>query len=170
MPDTAAMGLLAGSVAAIAAVALSIPLESPSDAYFNSASVAAASLTLGLGAGLLWRLLALVGRQRLLFFNVIMAALLVVATAFSLAMETYLERAVTFILPLAVLSLGGVWALMLVLARTGRALPWRLALLTVAIALTLGFALVGLGDQEDGRLELPARDAVIIQETGVDVV
>ena len=77
-PGTAAAGLLAGSVAAIAAVALSIPLESPSDAYFNSVSVAVASLGLGLGAGVLWRLLVVGGENRLLFFNVVMAALFVV--------------------------------------------------------------------------------------------
>ncbi len=165
-PGTAAVGLLAGSVAAIAAVALSIPLESPSDAYFNSASVAVASLGLGLGAGLLWRLLSVSGKNRVLFFNVVMAALFVVVVAAALAMDTYLDRSVSFIVPVASLSLAVTWSLAVVLVRMGRALPWRVAFLTAAIALALGFALAGQGDQEDGRLELPPRNSMIVQGMG----
>ena len=168
-PGSAAAGLLAGSVAAIAAVALSIPLESPSDAYFNSASVAVASLCLGLGSGLLWRLLSVSGKKRALFFNVVMAAIFVVVAAAALAMETYLERSATFILPLAALSLAVTWSLTLVLLRMGRALPWRVAFVTAAIALALGFALAGQGDQKDGRLELPPRNSMIVQGMGVGV-
>ena len=169
-PGTAAAGLLAGSVAAIAAVALSIPLESPSDAYFNSVSVAVASLGLGLGAGVLWRLLVLGGENRLLFFNVVMAALFVVVVAAALAMDTYLDRSVSFIVPVASLSLGVTWLLTVVLVRMGRALPWRVAFLTAAIALALGFALAGQGDQRDGRLELPPRNSMIVQGMGAGVL
>ena len=166
-PGTAAAGLLAGSVAAIAAVAVSIPLESPSDAYFNSASVSIASLGAGLGAGLLWRILSVSGRNRLMYFNVVMGILSVIVIAAALAMDTYLERSTSFILPLAALSLGTIWVLTLVLMRMGRALPWRLAFATAAIALALGVALAGQGDQEDGRLELPPRNSMIVQGMGV---
>ena len=166
-PGTAAAGLLAGSVAAIAAVAVSLPLESPIGAYFNSASVALGSLGLGLGTGLLWRVLSVCGQNRLLFFNVVMAALFIVVIAATLALDTYLERAVSFILPLAALSLGVTWSLTLVLVRMGRALPWRVAFATAAIALALGVALAGQGDQEDGRLELPPRNSMIVQGMGV---
>ena len=166
-PGTAAAGLLAGSVAAIAAVAVSLPLESPNDAYFNSASVALASLVLGLGVGLLWRILSVCGKQRFLYFNVVMAALFVFVCGATLALDTYLERAVSFIIPLASLSLAATWSLTVVLLRMGRALPWRVAFATAAIALVLGFALAGQGDQEDGRLELPPRNSTLIQGMGV---
>ena len=166
-PGTASAGLLAGSVAAIAAVAISIPLESPSDAYFNSASVSIVSLGVGLGVGLMWRILSVCGRSRLLYFNVVMGILSVIVTAATLAMDAYLERSTSFILPLAALALGMIWLLTLVLMRTGRALPWRLAFATAAIALALGIALAGQGDQEDGRLELPPRNSVIVQGMGV---
>ena len=166
-PGTAAAGLLAGSAAAIVVVAVSIPLESPSDAYFNSASVSMASLGLGLGVGLLWRILSVCGQSRLLFFNVVMASLAVAVVAGTLALETYLERSVSFILPLAGLALAFTWTLTLALVRMGRALPWRVAFATAAIALALGFALAGQGDQEDGRLELPPRNSIIVQEMGV---
>ncbi len=169
-PGTVAGGLLAGSVAAIAAVAISIPLESPSDAYFNSASVSIVSLGAGLGVGLLWRILSVCGRSRLLYFNVIMGILSIFVVAATLAMDTYLERSTSFILPLAALSLGMIWLLTLVLMRTGRAFPWRLAFVTAAIALALGLALAGQGDQEDGRLELPPRNSVTVQVVGVGTV
>ena len=169
-PGTAAAGLLAGSVAAIAAVAFSIPLVSPSDAYFNSASVALASIGFGFAAGLLWMALSTCGHSRLVFFNVVLGGLSIIIVAAALALETYLERSVSFILPLAVLAVGVTWLLTLILMRMGRALPWRLAFATAAIALALGFALAGQGDQEDGRLELPPRNSVIVQVTGVGTV
>lgn len=166
-PGTAAAGLLAGSVAAIIVVAVSIPLESPSDAYFNSASVSVGSLGLGLGAGLLWRIMSACGRNRLLYFNIVMSVLSIMMVAATLALETYLERSASFILPLAALAVGVTWLLTAVLARMGRAMPWRVALATAAIALALGFALAGQGDQEDGRLELPPRNSMIVREMGV---
>ena len=166
-PGTAAAGLLAGSVAAIAAVAVSIPLVSPSDAYFNSASISLASLALGMIVGLLWRVLPVGGGNRLLYFNVIMGILLVFVVAATLALETYLERSVSFVLPLTALVLGVTWVLTLAIVRTGRALPWRVAIVTTAIALSLGFALAGMGDQEDGRLELPPRNSMLVQGMGV---
>ncbi len=169
-PGTAAAGLLAGSVAAIVAVAVSIPLESPSDAYFNSASVSIASLGAGLGAGLLWRILSVCGRSRLLYFNVVMGILSVILIAATLGMDTYLERSTSFILPLAALALVTIWLLTIVLMQIGRALPWRLAFATAAIALALGIALAGQGDQESGRLELPPRNSVIVQGMRVSTV
>ena len=169
-PGMAAAGLLAGSVAAIAAVAVSIPLESPSDAYFNSASVAMASVGLGLIVGFLWRILPVGGGNRLLYFNIIMGIFLVFIVAAALGMETYLERSVSFVLPLSGLVLGVTWVLTLAIVRTGRALPWRVALVTAAIALALGFGLAGLGDQEDGRLELPPRNSMVVQGIGVGVL
>ena len=166
-PGTAAAGLLAGSVAAIAAVAVSIPLESPSDAYFNSASISVALLGLGVGVGLLWWALSWSRENRLLYFNVVMTILCVGVLGGTLALDTYLERSNSFILPLAAIGLGTTWILTLVLVRMGRSLPWRLAFLTAAIALALGFALAGQGDQEDGKLELPARSSTIVMEFGV---
>lgn len=168
-PGTAAAGLLAGSVAAIVAVAVSLPLESPSDAYFNTASVAMASIGLGLCAGLLWLALSGCGRSRMLFFNVAMASIAIIIFAATITLETYLDRSVTFILPLAGLAVGATWLLTVILVRMGRALPWRLAFITAAIALALGFALAGQGDQEDGRLELPPRNSVIIKGLGVGI-
>jgi hypothetical protein len=47
-------GLGAGAIAAIFAVLISLPLESPDDIIFNAASVGFASLIVGAMSGLLW--------------------------------------------------------------------------------------------------------------------
>ena len=47
-------GLIAGSIAAMVATLVSLPLRSPSDAILNSATVAVGVLTVGLVAGMAW--------------------------------------------------------------------------------------------------------------------
>ena len=54
-------GLTAGSAAAVCGSVLNLPLLSPTDTLMNSATVTAASLAGGVGAGLLWQAL---GRSR----------------------------------------------------------------------------------------------------------
>ena len=59
-------GIMAGSIAATVAALVSLPLRSPVDNVFNTATVALASLLVGVAAGLLWDKLA--GNQRRLAF------------------------------------------------------------------------------------------------------
>ncbi len=47
-------GVIAGSIAAILATLVSLPLHSSVDNVFNSATVALASLFVGIGAGGFW--------------------------------------------------------------------------------------------------------------------
>ena len=58
-------GVSAGSIAAVVVVLVSLPLRSPADNVFNSATVGLASLLVGIAAGLLWDNLA-DGQRRLL--------------------------------------------------------------------------------------------------------
>ncbi|MCH7738305.1 MAG: hypothetical protein IH872_13005, partial [Chloroflexi bacterium] len=51
-------GVIAGSIAAIVAALVSLPLRSPLDNVFNTATVALASLLVGIAAGLVWDKLA----------------------------------------------------------------------------------------------------------------
>ena len=84
-------GLTAGSVAAVVAVLVNLPLEAPTDTYFNSAPVMAGALAVGLGAGVFWR--ALDGRGRrpaILLISMTLAFCLVAVIA--VAGETQLER------------------------------------------------------------------------------
>ena len=74
-------GLIAGSVAAVAAVLLSLPLHSPSDTLFNTAAVATAAISAGVVVAGLRRRLP--GPHHLLRFAAAVAALFA-ATAVAL--------------------------------------------------------------------------------------
>ena len=155
-----AVGLFAGSIAAMVGIILNLPLQSPSDAFLNSASVSVASLAAGLGAGVLWRGLGRYPRHRVTIFIVGLALVFALVTILAVVGETYIERSITYIIPLSATVLGVTCALTIALMRFRSTLPWWLATLTAAIALGVGLALAGQGDQEDGRLELPPRASV----------
>ena len=149
-------GLTAGSIAAIVAALVSLPLRSPDDAFFNTGSVAIASLIAGLGAGALWRRTAQSKRRRTVFAGVWTAAL-GAAALLSWAGETQLDRFLPFALPLAaiVFTLTGALTVLLSGAPAFQK-PW-LPAAALAVALAVGLSLAGQGDAESGRLELPPR-------------
>ena len=151
-------GLLSGSVAALAAALLSLPLESPHDGLVNSAMVVVITLIAGAVAGLVWKRLPEGQSRTKRFLIVILVGFLLVAGATAL-MQTQVERSLSFGLPVAALAAVFIGAGVPLLADKGRALPWWLALAAVAVALAVGIALAGQGDQESGELELPPRTA-----------
>ena len=153
-------GLIAGSIAALVGIILNLPLESPSDGYLNSGSVAVASVAAGLGAGILWRELGRYPRHRVTIFIVGLALVFALVSLVAVVGETYIERSITYIIPLSAAVLGVTCALTIALMCFRSTLPWWLAALTTAIALGVGLALAGQGDQKDGRLELPPRASV----------
>ncbi len=156
-----AVGLFAGSIAGMVGIILNLPLESPSDAFLNSASVGVVSLAAGLGAGVLWRGLGRYPRHRMTIFIVsfgLIFALIILVAALG---EAYIERSLTYIIPVSAAVLGVTCVLTIALMRLKSALPWWLASLTAAMALGVGLALAGQGDQEDGRLELPPRTSAV---------
>ncbi len=93
----------------------------------------------------------------MLFFAASLAAVLGLVSAAAVAGESQLARSVSYIVPLAAIVLGLTGVLTVLLPRTGWTASWRLALLSVIIAVGLGIGLAGHGDQESGRLELPPR-------------
>ena len=151
-------GLLSGSVAAIAAALVSLPLESPHDGLVNSATVVVITLIAAAVAGFVWKRLPEGQSRTKRFLIVILVGFLLVAGATAL-MQTQVERSLSFGLPVAALSALITGAGVPLLADKGRALPWWLALAAVAVALAIGIALAGQGDQESGELELPPRTA-----------
>ena len=149
-------GVIAGSVAAVVAALVNLPLEAPADTFFNSASVALASLALGLGAGLLQR--ALEGREDSdTPFLVALAVAFVLVCIVAIIAQTQLERAVAYIVPLAAIVFVLTGVLTVLLDREDAELPRWAPALAVAVALVIGVALAGQGDQESGRLELPPK-------------
>ncbi len=157
-------GLTGGSIAAVVAALVSLPLRSPDDAFFNTASVVIASLIAGLGAGALWRGTAKSRRQLPVFAAAWTAAFGAVALL-SWAGETQLERFVAFTVPLAAIVFALTGAITVLLSDTPAVQkPW-LPAAALAAALAVGFSLAGQGDAESGRLELPPRAGLAAPES-----
>ena len=150
-------GLTAGALTAIVAVLVSLPLHSPLDNVFNSATVAIATLVAGIAAGLLW------GRPRggLVLYAGALSAALAVTIAVMAVGSLWLDRLASFGIPLAVIAFVGAGALTPVAARLTPA-RWAtlLAAIAVVVALALGIGLAGQGDAPSGKLTIPPRSGV----------
>ena len=135
---------------------MSLPLHSPVDSAFNSATVAVACLVLGLIAGALWSRL---GERPLLIFGVL-GALFVIVLVVAFVGNTLLDRFLSFVLPLAAIAFV-VCALLTPLLSSYFSKPdlgwksWGPAGVSVVVALVVGFALITQGDAESGELALP---------------
>ena len=147
------IGLLAGAAAAIAAALLSLPLRSPDDAFFNTATVVIGALVAGLLAGTLRSVLG--QRNFLIAWGVAFVAVL----AGLVAGESLFERMVSFGVPLAaVVFLVTGAAVVLLQDATVPRMP-LLAGAAAVVAIALGLGLAGQGDAESGTLALPAAPA-----------
>ena len=148
-------GLAAGGIAAIIAVLVSLPLHSPVDSVFNSATVAVACLVLGAIAGLLWNRIG----ERPLVVNGVLVVLFVLVLVVALVGNGFLDRFASFVLPLAAIAFVVCIALTPFMSSYFNRpdLGWKVwtPVVPVVIALALGFALVTQGDAESGELALP---------------
>ena len=149
-------GIVAGSISAVVAALVSLPLRSPDDALLNSATVTLAALAAGVAAGLLWRIVS-PKRRGLLIFSGLWTAAFAVVAVICVAGETQLDNFIGFALPLAAIVFPVTGVLTVLLGRSRLADRWKLAAVAAVIALAVGIPLAGQGDQESGRLELPPR-------------
>lgn len=166
-------GLTGGSVAAVVAVLVSLPLRSPSDTLLNSGSVGLASLLWGLVAGALWLALRRSRRPAVYFLVGWSALFLPAAIAVVLFGRSQLDHFVAFAVPLAAIVYVVTGAVTVLIPRYFPQLRWWQAGLAVIVALVVGIGLVNQADQESGRLELPPPgsravpdEAPIFLETG----
>jgi len=159
-------GLIAGSIAAIVAALVSLPLHSPVDNVFNTATVVAASLLVGVAAGLIWDRLA-ANQRRLQYYAGALALGLIAVVVIAVVGNTWLERLISFTIPLAAIAfvVSGVLAPNLgrVPLTTAR---WPAPALLI-VAAVIGIGLVGQGDAESGDLSLPER---VVTVTGTHVL
>ena len=95
-------GLVSGSTAAVVASLVSLPLRSPDDILFNSATVTVGALFAGLAAGALWRVLS--GRNRYTAFGVLWLVGFGLVAAAALLAQTKLDRVIPYALPLAAIA------------------------------------------------------------------
>ena len=149
-------GLTGGAVAGIVGVLVNLPLVSPSDSFFNSATVMVWSLAAGLAVGTWARVLGEGHVRRAPFWSGIMFVI-GLAAIMTVAAESQLERSVSYMAPLAAIILGLSTSLFLLLERLRRPFPWKVTLALMLLVVGLGIGLAGFGDQESGRLELPPR-------------
>ena len=151
-------GIIAGSIFAVVAAIVSLPLRSPDDILMNSATVVIGALLAGFGAGIVWHFLA--GRPRgLLMFTILWVVAITFTAVLALAGETQLDHFAAFVLPLGVIIFFLTGLLTTLLHRITIPAGWWSVLATVAIALAVGAGLAGQGDQRSGRLELPPRSS-----------
>lgn len=149
-------GLVAGSIAAVAAAGASLPLHSPHDALLNTGSVVIGALAVGVAAGTLWRVTP-DRRGSLLRFAIIWVIGLGAIVAVAVGAETRIDRSVSFVIPLAVIVVMVTASLTPPLAKVPVLRAWWVTPAAVLVALSVGIGLAGQGDQESGRLELPPR-------------
>ena len=152
-------GIIAGSISAIGAALVSLPLRSTDHILLNSATVAVGATIAGVAAGILWRLLANRG-NRPLMFTMLWAMGFALTALVAVAGETQVDHFLAFVLPLAAIVFPLTGALTAVLADTVIVSRSWLAPAAVVIALAVGVSLSGQGDQESGRLELPPRAGI----------
>ena len=150
------IGLAAGSIAAIVVALVSLPMNSPVDNVFNSATAGLAALIVGIVAGWLWVRLA-ANPRRMVYYVAALVAGLVAAVVLAVVGNIWLERLISFAVPLAAIAFVLSGALVPLLERTPpTALRWAAPVFLIA-AVALGGGLVGQGDAESGELSLPKR-------------
>jgi polyisoprenoid-binding protein YceI len=150
---------MAGSIAAVVAALVSLPLHAPDDAFFNTATVVLATLLLGLLAGAAWSA-TFVGKDRPLRFVAALVAGFLAVVAVAVGGETFLDRSVSFVVPLAAVAFLITGVLTAMASRLAVLPPWWLTSTAAAFALAIGVGLAGQGDAESGRLSLPPRGEV----------
>jgi len=149
-------GVIAGSIAAVVVALVSLPLRSPADNVFNTATVGLASLFVGIAASLLWDELA--GSQRRPLYHAgALAFGLTAVVVIAVLGEIWLNRSVSFIVPLAVIAFVVSGVLVPVLSGIRIATSSWAAPALLIVAAAIGIGLVGQGDVESGDFSLPER-------------
>ena len=146
-------GLGVGSIAAIIAILVSLPLESPDDIIFNAGSVGFAAVGFGGLSGLVWHL----SKSDLPVGRAYVAGsfgLIVVGLAVAIAAGTQFEDALIFTVPLALISSIIPVVGTPIATKSEKFKNWNYLLLVV-VAVAMSIALAGQGDQESGSLSLP---------------
>ncbi len=153
--------LLVGGLVAVAAALLSLPLRSPSDALFNTASVVAGVLALSVASGA-WRQWAWARPHSLRWFAGGHLLGFIVWVLIAVALEGQLERMISFTVPIAALAFGSLALLTPYVSGAAVAERRLVVLAALLVAVAVGTGLARHGDTESGRLELPPRSSVTL--------
>ena len=154
-------GIVAGSIAAVVAALVSLPLRSPDDILLNSVTVVGGALLAGIISGTIWRTLA--GRpKRIIWFGMVWSVCFGLTALLAVAGETQLDHFAAYVLPLGAIVFSLIGLLTGALDRTALVRGKWMPAVAVAIALAIGIGLAGQGDERSGELELPPRSGISI--------
>ena len=150
--DPILAGVAAGSVGAIAASLIALPIRTPDELVANSLTVTIAALVIGALSGLLWRRIRATANGSRTFALTVIGAFAVTMMAAAIIDQTSLERFIPYAGAVSLVIFLAVGLLTPVFSRA--VAPAWAALIPVLIALVVGFGLFGRGNTTDGALEL----------------
>ncbi len=145
-------GLAAGSVGAIAASLIALPIHSPDELVANSLTITVAALIIGALSGLLWRRIRATANALRTFALTMVGAFLITMMAAAIIDQTALDRFIPYAGAVALVIFLSVGLLTPVFSRA--VVPTWVAFIPVVLALIIGLGLVGRGTSTSGDLSL----------------
>jgi hypothetical protein len=145
-------GLAAGSVGAIAASLIALPIHSPDELVANSLTITIAALIIGALSGLLWRRIRASANAMRTFALAMVGAFVVTMMAAAIIDQTALDRFIPYAGAVALVIFLSVGLLTPVFSRA--VVPTWVAFIPVVLALVIGFGLFGRGTSTSGDLSL----------------
>lgn len=145
-------GFAAGSVGAIAASLVALPIHTPDELIANSLTVTIAAIIIGGLSGLLWRRIRATRNAARTFALSMVAAFFITMMAVAIIDQTTLDRFIPYAGAVSLVIFLSVGLLAPAFSRA--VVPAWVAFIPVLIALIVGFGLFGRGTSADGTLEL----------------
>ena len=145
-------GLAAGSVGAIAASLIALPIHAPDELITNSITITIVALVIGALSGFLWRRIRASANATRTFALTMVGAFIVMIMAAAIIDQTALDRFIPYAGAVSLVILLSIGLLTPAFSRA--VVPAWVALIPVAIAIIVGFGLFGRGTSTSGDLSL----------------
>ena len=145
-------GLAAGSVGAIAASLIALPIHTPDELVANSLTITIAALVIGALSGLLWRRIRATSNATRTFALTMVGAFIVTMMAVAIIDQTALDRFIPYAAAVSLVIFLSVGLLTPVFSRA--VVPAWVAVIPVVLALLVGLGLFGRGTSTSGDLSL----------------
>lgn len=145
-------GLAAGSVGAIAASLIALPVHTPDELVANSLTITIAALVIGALSGLLWRRIRATTNSTRTFALTMVGGFVITMMAAAIIDQTALDRFVPYAGAASLVIFLSIGLLTPVFARA--VVPAWVAIIPVVLALIVGLGLFGRGTSTSGDLSL----------------
>lgn len=145
-------GLAAGSVGAIAAALIALPIHTPDELVANSLTITIVALVIGTLSGLLWRRIRATANATRTFALTMVGAFIIMMMAAAIIDQTALDRFIPYAGAVSLVILLSIGLLTPAFSRA--VVPAWVVLIPVVIAVAVGFGLFGRGTSTSGDLSL----------------